>query len=40
MMVIDVDGGITLETVHELLRDYRFMTYHERHTPDGIASAS
>ena len=35
MMVIDVDGGITLETVHELLRDYRFMTYTtKRHTPD------
>lgn len=35
MMVIDVDGGITLETVHELLKDYRFMTYTtKRHTPD------
>ena len=27
MIVIDVDGGITLETVHELMKEYKFMTY-------------
>jgi hypothetical protein len=26
MIVIDVDGGVTLETVHELLAEYKFMT--------------
>ena len=34
MVVIDVDGGIAIETVHDLLKDYRFMTYTtKRHTP-------
>ena len=27
MIVIDVDGGVRLETVHALLKDYKFMTY-------------
>lgn len=35
MLVIDVDGGVSLNTVHELLKDYTFMTYTtKRHTPD------
>lgn len=33
LMVIDVDGGVALETVHDLLKDYTFMTYTtKRHT--------
>lgn len=36
MIVIDVDGGINLETVHDLLSPYKFMTYTtKRHDPDG-----
>lgn len=36
MIVIDVDGGVNLSTVHELLKEYRFMTYTtKRHDPDG-----
>ena len=27
MIAIDVDGGIPIDTVHELLADYKFMTY-------------
>lgn len=27
LVVIDVDEGVTLETAHELLKDYKFMTY-------------
>jgi hypothetical protein len=27
MIVIDVDGGIALNTVHELMKEYKFMTY-------------
>lgn len=27
MIVIDVDGGIGLESVHELMKEYKFMTY-------------
>lgn len=27
MVVIDVDGGVPLHTAHELLKDYKFMTY-------------
>lgn len=35
MVVIDIDGGVTLQTVHDLLEDYTFMTYTtKRHTPD------
>lgn len=35
MVVFDIDGGVSLETVHELLEDYVFMTYTtKRHTPD------
>ncbi len=35
MIVIDVDGGIRMEAVHELLREYKFMTYTtKRHTED------
>lgn len=33
MIVIDVDGGVRLEQVHELLSEYKFMTYTtKRHT--------
>ena len=36
MIVIDVDGGIPITTVHELLKEYKFMTYTtKRHDPDG-----
>lgn len=35
LVVLDVDGGVSLQTVHELLEDYTFMTYTtKRHTPD------
>ena len=35
MIVLDVDGSITLEAVHELLKEYKFLTYTtKRHTPD------
>lgn len=35
MVVIDVDGGVSLSVVHELLKDYKFMTYTtKRHTED------
>jgi len=35
MVVFDFDGGVPLETVHDLLSAYRFMTYTtKRHTPD------
>jgi len=35
MIVLDVDGGVTLEAVHELLKDYKFLTYTtKRHTDD------
>lgn len=35
MLVLDVDGGSSLSAVHELMRDYKFMTYTtKRHTPD------
>lgn len=34
-VVIDVDGGISLETVHELMAGYKFMTYTtKRHTEE------
>jgi hypothetical protein len=33
LLVIDVDGGASLDTVHELLKDFTFMTYTtKRHT--------
>ena len=33
LIVIDVDGGVSLDTAHDLLRDYKFMTYTtKRHT--------
>lgn len=36
MITIDVDGGVSLDTVHELLKDYKFMTYTtKRHDPNG-----
>lgn len=36
MIVIDVDGGISIDTVHDLLSPYKFMTYTtKRHDPDG-----
>lgn len=35
MVVIDVDGEVSLNTVHDLMKDYRFMTYTtKRHTPE------
>ena len=35
MLVLDVDGGTTLEMAHELLADYTFMTYTtKRHTDE------
>lgn len=35
MVVIDVDGTIPLTTVHELLKDYKFLTYTtKRHTEE------
>ena len=35
MIVIDVDGGISLAAVHELMKEYKFMTYTtKRHTDD------
>ena len=35
MVVIDVDGGTPLNTVHELLKEYKFMTYTtKRHGED------
>lgn len=35
LVVIDVDGGVSLEAVHELLADHVFMTYTtKRHTPE------
>lgn len=27
MIVIDVDGGVSLETCHELMKEYKFLTY-------------
>lgn len=36
MIVIDVDEGSTLESVHELLKEYKFMTYTtKRHQTEG-----
>lgn len=35
MVVIDVDGGISLQAAHELMKDYKFLTYTtKRHTPE------
>ena len=35
MIVLDIDGGISLDTVHDLMKDYIFMTYTtKRHTPE------
>lgn len=35
MIVLDVDGGVKLEVVHELLKEYKFLTYTtKRHTPE------
>lgn len=35
MIVIDVDGGIPIDTVHDLMSAYKFMTYTtKRHTAD------
>jgi hypothetical protein len=35
LVVIDIDGGVTLDTVHELMKDYTFMTYTtKRHTDE------
>ena len=36
MIVIDVDGGCSLQMCHELMKDYKFMTYTtKRHTAEG-----
>ena len=36
MIVIDVDGGVSLATVHELMKEYKFVTYTtKRHGEDG-----
>lgn len=36
MIVIDVDGGTSLETCHDLLKDYKFLTYTTKsHNPTG-----
>jgi hypothetical protein len=36
MIAIDVDGGISLDTVHDLMKDYKFLTYTtKRHDPEG-----
>ena len=35
LVAIDVDGGVSLETVHDLMKDYQFMTYTtKRHTAE------
>lgn len=35
LVVIDVDEGVSLETAHELLKDYKFLTYTtKRHTDE------
>lgn len=35
LVVIDVDGGIPLATVHELMKDYKYLTYTtKRHTEE------
>lgn len=35
LIVIDVDGGVKLEAAHELLKDYKFLTYTtKRHTEE------
>jgi hypothetical protein len=35
MVVVDVDGGVDIATAHELLREYKFMTYTtKRHTEE------
>lgn len=36
MIVIDVDGGVSLDTCHELMAEYKFITYTtKRHDPTG-----
>lgn len=35
LVVIDIDDGVTLEAVHELMRDYTFMTYTTKRHSDG-----
>lgn len=36
MIVIDCDGGVTLDTCHELMKDFKFMTYTtKRHQTEG-----
>jgi hypothetical protein len=35
MLVLDIDGGVKLDLVHDLLREYKFMTYTtKRHTDE------
>ncbi|WP_244832389.1 primase C-terminal domain-containing protein [Caballeronia sp. TF1N1] len=36
LVVLDVDGGVSLDVVHELMKEYKFMTYTtKRHQKDG-----
>jgi hypothetical protein len=36
LVVLDVDGGVSLDVVHDLMREYKFMTYTtKRHQKDG-----
>lgn len=36
LVVLDIDKGVSLDTAHELLRDYKFLTYTtKRHQKDG-----
>jgi hypothetical protein len=35
MIAIDVDGGVDMEQVHELMKDYTFMTYTTKSHTDG-----
>lgn len=36
MVVIDVDGGIKIELLHDLMKEYKFLTYTtKRHNPEG-----
>lgn len=34
MIVLDIDGGVSLDTVHDLMKDYKFMTYTTKRSTD------
>lgn len=36
MLVVDVDGSASLEAVHELLKEYKFMTYTTKRSTDEV----